>query len=202
MSTQPTLLACPQCDLLQRQSALVPGARAFCARCQAPLGKAPSDSHDRTLALAIAGLVMLLIAHLNPVFGIEVQGHEQSASLWQAAITLFEDDAWLLGILVLLTTLVFPALELIILCYLLVFLRQSRVPAGLPRASRWMQAVRPWVMVEVFMLGVLVAVVKLAGVANVLPGVGLWSFAAVMLLLASAAASFDPHGIWQETKAG
>lgn len=198
---QPNLLACPQCDLLQQGVALAPGSRAHCARCDAPLGKAPPTSYDLTLALAITGLVMLLIAHLNPVFGIEVQGHAQSSSLWHASVTLYEKDAWLLSILVVLTTLVFPALELLALCYLLVPLRLGHRPAGLPQVLRLMQAVKPWVMVEVFMLGVLIAVVKLAGLADILPGAGLWSFAAVMLLLAGAAASFDHQGIWLAAEA-
>lgn len=153
-------------------------------------------SFDAPLALALAGLMMLIVAHMNPVFGIELQGKTQSASLWEAAVTLYEQDAWLLSVLVLLTTLIFPAMELLAMCYLLIPLREGFVVPGFAEVLRTIQAVKPWVMVEVFMLGVLVAVVKLAGLAEILPDAGLWSFTALMLLMAAATASIDHQSLW------
>ena len=190
------LIACAQCDWLHACADLPAGYQAHCERCEALLGKAPPPSYDLTLALALTGLLMLLIAHLNPVFGIEVQGHSQSASLWQAAMTLYREDAWFLSLLVITTTLVFPTIELCAICYLLLPLRVDQTAPGFSQVLRTLQSVKPWVMVEVFMLGVLIAVVKLAGLADILTGAGLWSFAAVMLLMACTAASFDHNGLW------
>jgi paraquat-inducible protein A len=75
-------------------------------------------------------------------------------------------------------------------------LKLGRVPHGLPAVFRVMHAVRPWGMVEVFMLGTLVALTKLAALASVVPGIALWSFGVLMLLIAAAAASFDSHELW------
>lgn len=190
------LIACAQCDLLHRRTELTAGSHAHCLRCQAPLWTATPPSFDTPLALALSGLVMLVVAHVNPVFGIDLQGHTQSASLWEATVTLYAQDAWLLSLLVLLTTLVLPAIELLAMCYLLLPLREGRIAPGFAHTVRTLQAVKPWVMVEVFMLGVLVAVVKLASLAAILPGAGLWSFSALMLLMAGASASLDYHSLW------
>lgn len=193
---RPGLVACGDCDWLHRRVNFPEGYQAHCERCDAPLGKALPESWDFTAALALSSLIMLVIAHLNPVFGIAVQGQAHSSSLWQAAITLYDEDAWFLSVLVIATTLVFPAAELSGICYLLLPLREDKVAPGFAKILQVMQVIKPWVMVEVFMLGVLIAVAKLSGLADILPGIGLWSFVAAMLLMACAAASFDRHSLW------
>ena len=192
------LLACPDCDLLHQAIELAPNAQARCLRCHAALRRAPQPQDaDLTLSLALASLVLLGIAHLNPVFGIEVQGQQQSASLWQAAMTLWDEDAWFLSVLVLTTTLLFPLVELLALCTVLLYARAGRVGPGIALVLRTLHAVRPWVMVEVLMLGVLIALVKLSSLAEVLTGPGLWSFALLMLLLAATSMLFDEASVWE-----
>ncbi len=204
------LLVCAECDLLHchpRLSAeptdeIAPSGRHFeCRRCGGPLGLARHTSFDLALALALTGIVMLAIAHLNPVLAIDVQGQTRSTTLWQAARSLYDDDAWFMSVLVLLTTLVAPLIQMAAVCYVLLPLRTGQPAPGFERVLRAMQAVRPWVMVEVFMLGVLVALVKLAGLAQVIPGPGLWAFGAVMLLIAAMASAFDHEHVWASTAA-
>jgi paraquat-inducible protein A len=98
--------------------------------------------------------------------------------------------------LVFVTTILMPALEIGAMLYMLLPLKLGRVPKELPAMFRLVQTVRPWGMVEVFMLGTLVSLAKLAHIAHVVPGVAIWSFAALMFLLAAAAASFDAHDLW------
>jgi paraquat-inducible protein A len=105
------------------------------------------------------------------------------------------------GLLVILTTLVNPLIETASVCYVLLPLRAGRVAPGFAHVLRAMQVVRPWVMVEVFMLGVLVAFVKLSSLASVVPGVGLWAFGATMLLLTAMASAFDMEHVWASTAA-
>jgi paraquat-inducible protein A len=203
------VLACPECDLLHRvpRAADLGGEAAFaragrnleCTRCGGPLGLARHGSFDLPAALALAALVSLAIAHLNPVMAIEIQGQGRSATLWQAAWTLYDEGAWFMGVLVLLTTFVCPVLETAAICYVLLPLSVRRLAPGYAPVLRAVQAVRPWVMVEVFMLGVLVAFVKLSALASVVPGVGLWAFAATMLLLAAVASTFDMEHVWEVT---
>jgi paraquat-inducible protein A len=103
--------------------------------------------------------------------------------------------------LVLLTTLIAPLVQLAAVVYVLLPLRLRRVAPGFGRVLRTMHAVRPWVMVEVYMLGVLVALVKLTALALVEPGVGLWAFGAVMLLIAATSSAFDHDHVWASTAA-
>ena len=204
------LIACEECDAVHRRSSvdgagndsddIVPSGRHYeCRRCGATLGLARHATFDLTLSMAMGGLVMLAIAHLNPILAIEIQGQTRSTTLWEAAWTLYDEGAWFMGILVLFTTLLNPLIEMGAVCYVLLPLRSGQQAPGFDVVLRAMQAVRPWVMVEVFMLGVLVAFVKLNGLASVIPGPGLWAFGGVMILAAAMASAFDHEHVWAST---
>ena len=204
------LIACEECDALHRRSSVdgigeetnevVPSGRHYeCRRCGATLGLARHATFDLPLSLALAGLVALAIAHLNNILVIDIQGQVRSATLWGAAWTLYDEGAWFMCGLVLFTTLLNPLVEMGAVVYVLLPLRAGQRPRGFDVVLRAMQAVRPWVMVEVFMLGVLVAFVKLNGLASVIPGPGLWAFGAVMILAAAMASAFDHEHVWAST---
>lgn len=204
------LIACEECDALHRRSSvdgagnesadIVPSGRHYeCRRCGATLGLARHATFDLPLSLAMGGLVMLAIAHLNPILAIEIQGQVRSTTLWEAAWTLYDEGAWFMCILVLFTTLLNPLIEMGAVCYVLLPLRSGQQAPGFDVVLRAMQAVRPWVMVEVFMLGVLVAFVKLNGLASVIPGPGMWAFGGVMILAAAMASAFDHEHVWAST---
>jgi len=204
------LIACEECDALHRRSSVdgvgeatddvVPSGRHYeCRRCGATLGLARHATFDLPLALALGGLVMLLVAHTNNIMLIDIQGQVRSTTLWEAAWTLYDEGAWFMCGLVLFTTLLNPLVEMAAVAYVLLPLRAGQQPPGFDVVLRAMQAVRPWVMVEVFMLGVLVAFVKLNGLASVLPGPGLWAFGAVMVLAAAMASAFDHEHVWAST---
>jgi paraquat-inducible protein A len=204
------LIACEECDALHRRSRvdgigdetddIVPSGRHYeCRRCGATLGLARHASFDLPLSLALAGLVALAIAHTNDILVIDIEGQVRSATLWTAAWTLYDDGAWFMAGLVLFTTLLNPLVEMGAVAYVLLPLRTGRHARGADIVLRAMQAVQPWVMVEVFMLGVLVAFVKLNGLASVIPGPGLWAFGAVMILAAAMASAFDHEHVWAST---
>ncbi len=206
------LVACEECDALHRRSAvdgagdfdgdaeLTPSGRHYeCRRCGATLGLARHARFDLPLALALAGLVMLAVAHTNPVLAIDLQGQAREATLWEAAWTQYDEGSWFICGLVLFTTLINPLLQMGAVCYVLLPLRAGQHAPGYEVVLRTMQAVAPWVMVEVFMLGVLVAFVKLHQLASVVPGPGLWAFGAVMLLAAAMASAFDHEQVWAST---
>ena len=204
------LIVCEECDAVHRRSSvdgagndsddIVPSGRHYeCRRCGATLGLARHATFDLTLSLAMGGLVTLAIAHMNPILAIEIQGQTRSTTLWEAAWTLYDEGAWFMGILVLFTTLLNPLIEMGAVCYVLLPLRSGQQAPGFDVVLRAMQAVRPWVMVEVFMLGVLVAFVKLNGLASVIPGPGLWAFGGVMILAAAMASAFDHEHVWAST---
>jgi len=190
------LIACHECDLLQREVVLPPGGSARCQRCGALLYRDSPDCVNRTLALTLAAVVFYLMANLFPVIGIELQGNLSAMNLYGAVRSLWSQEMRSISMVVFITTILVPALELAMLTYLLAPLRSGRIPAGIAPIMRVMQTIKPWGMVEVFMLGILVSLVKLNRDFTVIPGVALWSFGVLTLLLAAVAASFNPRDIW------
>jgi paraquat-inducible protein A len=190
------LTACPECDLLQRVAPPRADMLACCARCDSVLHRPVAEDVDRPLAYTLSAGILFLIANAFPIVGLELQGQSSSATLFGTALALYEQNMVMLAVLVGFTTIVVPGVQLAAMSYVLVPLRMGWVPHGLPLALRILQAVRPWGMTEVFILGLLVSLVKLAGMANVEPGIALWSFGGLLLMIAAAVASFDARAIW------
>ena len=196
----PTLLACHECDLLQRAVPLPPGGVARCARCRGVLYRSKPGGLDRTLAYSLGAAVLFIIANSFPIVGMEAAGFHSSTTLLGTVRTLYDGDMTSVAGLVFVTTLLMPALSIAAFLYLLLPLKLGRVPRGLPAVFRVLHGVRPWGMVEVFLLGTLVALTKLAALASVVPGIALWSFGVLMFLVAAAAASFDTHEFWDRVE--
>jgi paraquat-inducible protein A len=190
------LIACHECDLLQREVVLPPRGTARCRRCGALLYRNSPDCLNRSLALTLAAAVLYLVANLFPIIGIELQGNRNAMNLYSAVRSLWSQEMHSISLTVFITTILIPAMELAMLTYLLVPLKFRRVPAGVAMIMRVLQSIKPWGMVEVFMLGILVSLVKLNKDFIVIPGVALWSFGGLTLLLAAVAASFNPRDIW------
>ena len=189
-------IVCHDCDLLQWEIPLNPGCAASCSRCGAVLYRNATDSIDRTLAYTMAAAVLFVIANVYPIFTIELQGARSAINLAGAVHSLWGQQMKPISMLVFLTTILIPALELITMIYLLLSLKLLRVPVGYTFILRMMRIVEPWGMIEVLMLGVLVSLVKLTNSFKVIPGVALWSFGVLTLLLAAAAASFSARDVW------
>lgn len=189
-------MACEHCDWLHRQIALSPGSQAFCQRCGTELYRA-SKPLNALLALCLTSLILLLMANAFPIVTLEVQGQRHASSLLGAVIQLYQQGIPAVALVVLLTTLVFPCLELGILTYVSGSLYWRRAWPKRRQLLRLLTQIRPWGMIEVFMLGVLVALIKLTHLASILPGVALWAFGLLTLCMALIL-SFDLRQLWQE----
>ena len=190
------LLACPECDLLQHDVPSPRPCKALCARCGAVLYQRGDGGLERTLALTVTALVLLALANAFPILTLELQGERTTATLGGAAAELWSQDTPLVALLVLFMALVMPLAELAALAYLLVPLRNGIRPPGFAEVFRLVQFASRWGAVEVFVLGALVSLVKLGHLADVEPGVALASYGALMLVMASIEASFDPRELW------
>jgi paraquat-inducible protein A len=177
------LIACHECDLLQRNVAVAPGAAIRCARCGATLARRPRHGIDRSLPLFLAAAILFVLANAFPIVTLQLQGDETDATLLRAAQVLYDEHRPEVALLVLVTGVLAPAMQIGTALYLLVALRLRRVPPGFASAFRLFRQSAPWAMVEVFALGVLVSMVKLAHVATIVPGIALWSFGVLMVAL-------------------
>jgi paraquat-inducible protein A len=197
MSINPTqLIACHECDLLQREIHLPEGGEAHCNRCGAMLYRSSPRSLENSLAFALAAAILFVIANIYPLLGIEMQGNPNATHLFGAVRYLWNHKMHLIAALTGVTAILVPALEITMMIYLLLPLWFRAIPAGIPLILRILQSIRPWGMVEVFMLGILVSIVKLSDTSTIIPGVALWSFGGLTLMLAAIASSFNPRDIW------
>ena len=190
--------ACRECDLLVGEEPTTAEAYvALCPRCGAHLYRRSRNSLEHTLALACAALVLLAIASVFPVVGLNLQGQHIDTTVIGAVTQLWQADMHAVSLLVLATTTVTPLVEMAGLIWLVLPLRFGRRPPAFARVLRTLQTVHPWAMVEVFILGVLVALVKLAHLAEVLPGPAMLCFGMLTLLLTTLSAVIEPRDLWQ-----
>ncbi|CCG09416.1 paraquat-inducible protein A [Pararhodospirillum photometricum] len=187
--------ACPACDTVYLRTEIAPGASAHCLRCGSRLYTRSRFSPSQMLALVLGALILGGIANTTPIVEIQFRGLASSTTLIGAIVLLVEEGEPLVGMLAALTTVVFPVLDLGLLAAVLLGWSRGERPVWFAPALRLILALRPWGMVEVFMLGVLVALVKLSAQTQILPGPALWAFAALTVLLVPIL-TFDPRFLW------
>jgi paraquat-inducible protein A len=194
----PKLVACLHCDLLQRLPDLAPGASARCPRCNKELWRRREDSINRTLALTIGAAILYVIANSVPMLGLTIVGRDASTTVIGGARHLWENGQVLVGVLVLFTAVIAPALQIGFMLVIMLAVRRKRTPKWIGTLLRHHPATRTWSMIEVMMLGVLVALIKIADYATVIPGVALFVLWSLVFLLAAIQANFDPRLVWQK----
>jgi len=162
------------------------------------LRRHPRNGLERTLALALSAAVLFVVANSFPFLAFDMKGQVTQTTLVSGAIDLYQQGYAELSALVLLTIVLAPLCQIALLLYVLLPLRWDRVPWQLADVFRLLRHVQPWSMMEVFMIGILVAIVKLMGMAIIVPGLALWSFVLLMLVLTGAVASFEPEAVWEQ----
>ncbi|GGF12645.1 paraquat-inducible membrane protein A [Aliidongia dinghuensis] len=192
------LMECHECGLRHDVPALPDGTAARCVRCGALLHRFRAASLDHAFSYTSAGLVLFLMANFLPFMSLDISGRIQSASLVSGIVALYRQGLWALAGVVGLTMFLAPALRLGALFLVLGGLRLRRPPRWLPRLYRWADRLRPWAMVEVYLLGIFVAYVKLVDLATVDVGSGLCSVGALMLAILAAGTALDAETMWRE----
>jgi paraquat-inducible protein A len=165
-------------------------------RCDALLYYQKKDSLDRTLSLTIAGLVLFIVANTLPFLAMKSKGLVRETTLITGVKGLYLQGMEALALLVFLTTILVPLVQIAGMLYVLVPLKVNRVPRHLALVFRFIRSLQPWAMMEVFMIGILVSMVKLGKMASIVPGLALFSFVVLIFVLAGSAASLDPRIVW------
>ena len=190
------LVACHDCDLLQRRHAPAPGERALCPRCGAILARGKRNPVDHTLALTITALILFLLANLYPFMTFSLEGRAQDNRLITGVFSLAQSGYYPLAALIFIASIGVPLLKILALAYVLLPIKLGRTPRGLARVYRALAALYPWGMLEVYMLGVLVAITKLAGMATIVLGTAFYAFIALILVTTAATSAMDPRAVW------
>jgi paraquat-inducible protein A len=176
---------------------LQPGSAARCQCCNSVLVHRPKGGLDRTIALYLAALILLILANAFPFLTLDIQGREEITTILGASIGLYQAGMGELAVVVLITSVLGPAMLIACSLYVLLAVRyRLPLPAVRPVLA-WISHLEPWGMLDVFMLGVLVSFVKLAGMATMHTGLSLYAFVGLILATAAATAAFEPYLLWQ-----
>jgi paraquat-inducible protein A len=159
-------------------------------------------SLGRTAALSLTALLLYVPANIYPILTMDYYGMHSESTVWDGCVKLFRDGQVLVAVIVFLASILIPLFKLLGLLFLVGTgtLAPARWQLERTRVSRVIDVIGPWAMLDVFLLAVLVALVKLEQLATVRPGPGLPAFAAVVVLTMLASASFDPKVIWEPSE--
>lgn len=193
--------ACIECDLIVSVAELRGGQRAACPRCGHVLSSLTPDGLTRSLAYAVAAGILLLMANASPFLSLEANGLEKVMTLPRSAQELYRDGHATLAVLVLGPIVGIPGLMLAMIVALLVPLRRRRSAPWLVPAGRFLFLLSPWSMVEVFVIGVLVSLVKIGAMATVVLGISFWAYIGFAVCFTAALSGLDRLEMWREIEA-
>jgi paraquat-inducible protein A len=191
------LVACHDCGEVHRVPELGDGRTAVCARCGGVLLRHRVASIERALALNLAALLLFGVANLFPVMTMRLGGRAEAATLLEGVTALYRDGMWGLAGVVLLAAILIPLLKLIGSIWVLTQAYAGRRPRLLAPVFRLVGLLHPWAMTEVYLLGLVVAWVKLRDLATIELGTALFALVGLILLMIWADVALEPHEVWE-----
>jgi paraquat-inducible protein A len=191
------VIVCPACDLAHRNDATTGSRATCCVRCRAPLQRLQTANLDTAIAVAVSALALFWLSNAYPLVALNINGTTRTTTLIGAARGLFDQGFVSLGVLVLLSTVIFPLMQIVGILYLLLPLRRRRRARWQRTVFRLLMHIRAWTFVEVFMLGSVVALVRLTKFATVMPGIALLCCGLLMITLAALSNLVTPPQFWR-----
>jgi paraquat-inducible protein A len=190
-------VACSECDLLQHLPELLPGSKARCSRCGNALASRPTDPLDRPLALTLAAAIAFIVAHTTPLMGLTAVGRHASTTIAGGALEMWRQGEQITAVIVAFCAGIAPGAYILFMLTVLLAVRRPPAPAWVGELLRWGHAMKPWSMNEVMILGILVALIKIAELASVEAGIAMYAVGALVVLFAAILVTVDPHEAWK-----
>jgi paraquat-inducible protein A len=193
-----SLVSCHSCHLLCKAAPLFKSAHAVCPRCGATLHSRKPNSIARTWALVVAAIIFYIPANVLPITRVISFGKAQSDTIMSGVIYFVKSGSWPIALVIFVASVFVPLLKLILLTYLLISVQTKSQwrPKDRTRLYRITEAVGRWSMVDIYVVTLLVALVKLGSLATIEAGPGAIFFACVVIITIFAAMGFDPRLIW------
>ncbi|MEM7672059.1 MAG: paraquat-inducible protein A [Verrucomicrobiota bacterium] len=193
------VVACHLCDLLVRVDKLRPGTKADCPRCGHTLCFCPKGGLQRPLALSIAAIIFLILSNLFPFMSFSAGGQAQVMTLIEGSLALHNNDNSVIAFILLGCTVAVPGLILLVITFLLIeLLLLKKASPSFPFRAKLIFSIQPWAMADVFLVGVLVSLIKIASLATVEMGLSFWVFFVFTILFTWTLGSLDKHMIWDK----
>lgn len=191
------LIVCPQCDAAWSLARPEPGERAVCQRCHTVLITPRRKAGMQIIALATAVLFLIIAAAVFPFLTISAGGTTNSVSILEAALAFSDGPLVLLALATAALIVFIPLTRVLLSLYVLVPLVFDRPPAPhAARAFRLSEALRPWSMAEIFVIGCAVALIKISELADVTFGPAFWMFAALVVLVVLQESFLCRWSVW------
>jgi len=189
---------CHDCHMLVDLSAVGEGQAAYCPRCGARVYIRKPNSIMRTWALLIASIILYLPANLLPITVSSTLGQSQSDTIISGVIYFLKTGSIVIGLVIFIASIFVPLLKILTLVYLLLSVQLKSLwrPRERTRLYRLVEAIGRWSMLDIYVVTIMVALVKLGALANVDAGPAAIYFASVVVLTMLAAESFDPRLMW------
>jgi paraquat-inducible protein A len=197
-ATQARLVECRYCGQFQMLPSLLPGESARCVQCHSLIRRARENPLGRALALYLACGSLFGIASLLSLMTVSTAGMVLSANLFSGPQGLGRNGLWELSVVVLVTTFAAPFAKIACMIYVLIGLRLPQPPRHLRTVFSWVERLSPWSMIEVYLLGVFVAYVKLIDLVHIDIGDALYALVVLMLTTVAADAVLDRQAVWEE----
>ncbi|HGM5551802.1 paraquat-inducible protein A [Pseudomonas putida] len=195
MTSTEHLIICEHCDCVYEKVVLGKHQKTLCVRCGGVLQRYNGLTVEQRLALTFTAAMLWLFANFYPVMSISMKGLKNSATLWDSVLALSQGPITFMAMVAAISIIIAPAFQLVLLIWVLGFALSSRRAPGFKLCMRWLETLRPWSMLEVCLLGAMVAVFKLAGLLDVLPGIGLFALAVLSLMMIRIAGR-DIRDLW------
>ncbi|CAI8773904.1 MULTISPECIES: paraquat-inducible protein A [Pseudomonas] len=195
MATTDQLIICEHCDSVYEKVTLAKYQKTLCERCGGVLQRYNGLTVEQRLALTFTALMLWIFANFYPVMSISLKGLKNSATLWDSVLALSLGPITFIALVAAVAMIIAPIFQLLLLIWVLSFALSSRRAPGFRFCMRWLETLRPWSMLEVCLLGAMVAVIKLAGLLDVLPGIGLFALAVLSLMMIRIAGR-DIRELW------
>jgi paraquat-inducible protein A len=189
---------CRDCGLFQRLPSIAGGEAAACARCDALLRRAARHSVGVARCCAVVGAILLLSATTLPFVELRVLGRFVTSTLFTGPDMLGQLGMPALAVVIVFTLVVLPAVKIAIELAVLFGMIVARPPRWLAWLFGCLEIVSPWAMVEVFLLGAIVAYTRLQDLATVQVGSAIWALGGVMLTMVTIDATLDHEEVWRE----
>lgn len=190
------IMACHGCDLLLEDIPVKPDEKLLCPRCGETLKAPKKDSVNRSLALSLTGLILFPFAMFMPVMTLDTMGLENSGNIVDGIITTWLLDHWFVAVILALTSCLFPLAKLTLLFIITLSLKLKRYPDYLRLLMRTYIHFDEWGMLEVYMIGILVTIIKIHHMANIHYDVGFFCFIGILGATLAASAIMDEEEFW------
>ncbi len=196
MGTHTHIVVCHECDEIVNVVDPYKEGRYKCPRCGHLLFRQKHGMIEKMFALGLAAAILFGLTNYFPFLSFEVIGNRAEANFLTSVQYLIEEQEWLLAVAVLMTTLVVPSIRIALVLALFGPLYFGKVPGYAPGVLKLLDQTLPWAMVDVFLVGVFVSMVKLVKMGTVIAGISLWAFLVMVFVMAAMQTTYNAHMVW------